>query len=191
MSTTLTKIEGVLLELKGSRTGKGKGGPWTLHNFIVLGHSAEGEDGILYECSVFQNNDGTAFDTAWVGKDVAFEAEHNAKYDNYAVKTAIAVSEEEGDGPVVIPPPAKKAVAKRGRPVTSKPAVQPTAKATVVTREDFAGEAESSVEATLTAAKRVAKKVKLIDPSLGDLVLLGDMIGRTNTAIFLDSKNRR
>lgn len=57
-----------------------------------------------------------------------------------------------------------------------------------VTREDFRSEAETSVEANLESASRIAKKLKLTGV---DLVALGDLIGRTISALSISAQRQR
>lgn len=54
-------------------------------------------------------------------------------------------------------------------------------------REGYRGEAKLSVTENLRSAVEIAKDLGL-DYTLSDLVALGDMIGRTQTAIFMDAK---
>jgi len=59
-------------------------------------------------------------------------------------------------------------------------------------REEYREKAEEAVINNLKSAQLVAKKLKLKDVPTADLIVLGDMCGRTLTAIALgESKGRR
>jgi len=99
---TLTKVQGVVIELTGVKTGSSQRGPWKRHDFTVKRLTGE-----TVKCNTFGS-----FDKDLIGMTVAFDAEFNAKYSNYAVKGEVEVL-EGSETPTPEPPTATPK--KRGR----------------------------------------------------------------------------
>lgn len=149
-----------------AKTSTGK----TYTNFILKRGSGEEVSCKLWE----------SLPTDLVGEEVSFEAtpnEYKGKI-TYNVKGKISkignVEPSAETTTAVAPPP--KAVAEPAAPAKQ--------------REDYRAEAEKAVEENLKSAQKVADALG-IKPTPSNLVELGDMIGRTLTALSLDGKNRR
>jgi hypothetical protein len=137
------------------------------------------------------------------GQSVEFDYAVNGKYN-----TVQGTIHEVG-GPQPSAPTATQAIAGtlQGTPATQAAPVQETepvpAKRTytrktstaqttdapeVSGREACRGEAEASVKTNLESALALAKATGFGNAPLADIVALADMVGRTQTAIFMDSK---
>ncbi len=128
------------------------------------------------------------FDTSWLGERVEFEADYNDKFKNYNIKGDIVLLD---DGNVATEPPAPakaEAPKRRGRPKKEASSVQAESNSTGSGREAYRSEAEEGTLLNLRSAQRVANELGHKDVSVTDLVALADIIGRTQTAIFMDAK---
>jgi len=129
---TLTKVQGVVIELTGVKNGTSQRGPWKRHDFTVKRLTGE-----TVKCNTFGK-----FDKDLIGATVEFDAEFSAKYSNYAVKGELTVSEGvETQTPEAATPTPKK----RGR--------KPKATTSPVVVQ------ERTVEADLESVREQAVKV--------------------------------
>lgn len=186
------KIEGTVVRILQAQSGVRGGNKWTLNKFVLK--TPEGAD---YYISKFG-----PFDASYIGKDIRFEAtKFNDK--NYTI-----VGDVEEAGEVVQAHTSQVASApveqnsinttrRRGRPSKAvvKEAVTPvtpliqneTNVHPVSGREAFRIEAEASVITNITSATNVLNQLGL-KGSVNDLVAVADLIGRTQTAIFMDAQ---
>lgn len=150
------------------------------------------------------------------GQVLQFEYEQNGKYNTVRGKisevggpVAAPTPQTTAPAPAQVPAtaaPASAAPAKRTY-TRKAPAVPSTTTAPVAQtpapevakdpvpqiengsgREDCRDEAEDSVKINLISAKKIATEVGYASAPLADIVALADMVGRTQTAIFMDSK---
>jgi len=87
----LVNVTGTVFEYGGSKSGTAKGGKWIIHKFTII--NAQGEQ---FKCQTFD-----AFDPAWVGEEVSFDAAHDEKYNSYTAKTPVVLGGTPAGGPVV------------------------------------------------------------------------------------------
>lgn len=133
------------------------------------------------------------FDASWLGERVEFEADYNEKFKNYNIKGDILLLDgipetSQADNAVPsVPATETKPVVRRGRPKRdTKVSVKSNDAGSG--REAYRSEAEQGALLNLQSAQRVATSLGFSDVSVGDLVALADIIGRTQTAIFMDVK---
>jgi len=170
-------IEGLLVEKRGVKTGlTKKGSKWFRTDFTVK--DTEGE---VLSCNTFGR-----FNQDFIGQHVQFNAEYNEKFNNYAVDGDISASgnghSEEAEEVSETPATPKR----RGRPAKAKaPATQGIADAS--DREAYRSDAEEAVTRNLKSAHAILKSLKIKEDAQA-LVLVADMVGRTQTAILLDKR---
>ena len=87
----LVNVSGTVFEYTGSKSGKGKNGNWVIHKFVIT--NAEGES---FKCQTFD-----AFDPAWVGEEVSFDAAHDEQYNSYTAKTPVVLGAAPEGGPAL------------------------------------------------------------------------------------------
>jgi len=133
------------------------------------------------------------FDASWLGERVEFEADYNEKFKNYNIKGDIVLLDGQATGATDSGVPTgdsytqSKSATSRGR-AKKTTSVQAKADGNASGREAYRSEAEQGTLLNLQSAQRVAKELGFKDASVGDLVALADIIGRTQTAIFMDAK---
>ena len=164
-------ISGVILSKFPTKQVKTKYGPKEVTDFTVK--SGDGRD---YKCSYWGRLESDS-----VNQHVSFEAEHNAKYDQYTVKGKIF---DMGQPTPPTPAPAAPVLALSEAPRSE---VKEEPKEAPKEREDYREAAEEAVALNLKSAQKILKKLKL-EPSVSDVLSVGDMVGRTQTAILMDKK---
>ena len=190
------KLEGTFLRKLQAVQGTGKTGkPYTQNKFIL--HTLDGHDVYISKFGELSSD--------FIGKDVRFEA---TKY-NETNFTVVGEIEEAGDLVGALPTPqapvaqtteAPTATRRRGRPAKTEAVVDQPTTATVAKdpipthqesgREAFRGLAEESVIGNLQSAIKVVGALGLKGYSVTDLVAVADLLGRTTTAILMDSQKR-
>lgn len=192
------QLEGTFLRKLQAVQGTGKTGkPYTQNKFIL--HTLDGHDVYISKFGELSSD--------FIGKDVRFEA---TKY-NDTNFTVVGEIEEAGDLVGALPTPAPVAqtttataevpsTRRRGRPAKTETPVASTAPATTAVvkdkvpelsgREAFRGLAEESVIGNLQSAITVVGALGLKGYSVTDLVAVADLLGRTTTAILMDSQKR-
>lgn len=161
-------------------------GKYKITDFVV-----KQADGTELKCQSFG-----AVPQDYLGGDVSFEGALN-DYQKYVVARNTELALVEGDEQPVAEPVAKPAstTARRGRPaknttttVGAKADTATNDTAEVSGRDGYRDEAVASVKTNLELAIGLAKGLGIEEYTVSDLVALGDMIGRTQTAIFMDAK---
>ncbi len=193
------KLEGIIDEITNQKTGNGKKGAWTLTNFTLIDGG-----GNVHKVQTFGD-----FNDDLVGAQVSIDAEYDAQYRTYKA-TSIEVAEGETVGAVAAPAakPVAQTVAepakRRGRPAkatTANEAVAETVKSyeknpptpastqaepLAAGREAFRSAAMDAVKENLDAADLLLAEAK--EATTADLIAVADMIGRTQTAMFMDQQ---
>ena len=169
--------------------GTGKNGKaWTMHK-IKMKLLDTGESVTITSFDDFNPSEivgQTVEITATLYKD---DAKYGKTYSKVNKTEVVIVDAEDVPQPPeeeeeeVEEKPAKKAVKKKA----VKKAVKKKA-APANDRESFRSEAVSSVTANLRSAIEVAEELGIEEYTVSDLTLLGDMIGRTTTAIMMDAR---
>jgi hypothetical protein len=199
MAYTRTKpqtfqLEGTFLRKLQAVQGTGKTGkPYTQNKFIL--HTLDGHDVYISKFGDLSSD--------FIGKDVRFEA---TKY-NDTNFTVVGEIEEAGDLVGALPTPQAPVAQttaeapttrRRGRPAKTEavvveqagtvPSVAKDKVPALTGREAFRGQAEESVISNLQSAIKVVGELGLKGYSVSDLVAVADLLGRTTTAILMDSQ---
>ena len=183
-------LEGIIDQVVGQKSDK----TWTLTTFKLIDAA-----GKTYTVKTFE-----AWNDEHIGESVKIEVEYSQKYHNYTmVKGSKIVTVGVSELPPVVAAPVveepKKTRIRRDTapaPVAEEaPAPKsyesnPPAPSEAVgaEREDFRQAAIDAVRMNLVAARELAATLQLNVTNVADLVALSDNIGRTQTAIFMDSK---
>lgn len=174
------KVVGIVLRAFPAR----KAGKYTVYDFVL--RTPTGDLKVSRFGSGVQEH---------VGENVSFDATYNEQYDRYTVQGDIAGL----DAPVeqTEPQAIEAPKAKRGRPVSvstpnSVKTVNESANVHVDShsREAYRAEAVQGVALNLNSAREVAEQLGLKVTGVQDLIALADIIGRTQTSIYLQAEKR-
>lgn len=200
MAGTVLKASGIIKQKFKTKPGNGPKGPYNKTDFVLL--FADGTEKTL-----------TIFDTLsndlMRGQTVEFDYVVNGKYNTVqgkivetgqaattaqaaAVPTPAATASPVADSPAApATAPKRTYTRKTEAPASASPALAESVPASTLGasgREGCRSEAEASVKINLESALGIAKAVGFGNAPLADIVALADMVGRTQTAIFMDSK---
>jgi len=177
---TLVEVQGIVVELKGTKTGVSNGRSWKRYDFTV-----QKLNGQTANCNTF----GT-FDKDLIGSTVEFEAEFNERYSSYSVKGDITVTEGAAPEAPVDPSPAPK---RRGRPKkngTSKVAPVKVQQRTVESDLESVREATNAVfETDLEAVN--SRLGKYTDEVLSQALAVGVQAYQAIRATLFIEANKR